>query len=333
MKKIRVGINGLGRIGRNVFRLLLDHPQIEIAGINDTLPAVTVAHLIRYDTIQGALNRSVDVIGNDLVIGGKKIPLTHEDSPSKIPCRAWNADIIIESSGRFKKREQLQQFIDAGAGKVMLSCPPEDKIDRTVIMGVNDDELKSEDKIVSNASCTANCACSLLYVIEKELGIESAFLNTVHPVTGNQNITDAGHDDLRRARAASYNIIPTTTSAVRAIREVMPVLKDRFDGMATRVPVLDGALAELVIVLKKKTNVPGLNSIIKKSTESYMKDIIAYCTDPVVSSDIVRRPESCVFDSLSTKVLNGNTVQLISWYDNEYGYSNRIIDLIIKLGR
>ncbi|MGD9706092.1 MAG: type I glyceraldehyde-3-phosphate dehydrogenase [Candidatus Delongbacteria bacterium] len=333
MRKIKVGINGLGRIGRTVFRLLLDHPHIEIAGINDTLSSEALTHLIKYDTVQGTLNRSVKVIGNHLVIGDTKIPLTHAGSPSEIPCREWKVDIMIESSGRFKKREQLQKFIDAGAKKVILSCPSEDEVDRTVIMGVNDKELKSGDRIVSNASCTANCVCPLLYVIDNEIGIGSAFLNTVHPVTGNQNITDSGHEDLRRSRAAGYNIIPTTTSAVKAIREVMPQLKDRFDGMATRVPVLDGALAELVIVLKKKTDISRLNRIIEKSTESYMKNIIAYCSDPVVSSDIIRRPESCVFDSLSTKVINGNTVQLIAWYDNEFGYSNRIIDLITMLGR
>jgi glyceraldehyde 3-phosphate dehydrogenase len=333
MEKIRVGINGLGRIGRTSLRLLLDHPDIDIVGINDTLPAETIAHLIKFDTVQGILKSPVSVEHDDLLIGDKKIPLTHADSPANIPLKEWDVDIMIESSGRFKKRHQLQQFIDAGAGRIILSCPSEEEVDRTVILGVNDAELLPEDRIISNASCTANCVAPLLHVIEKEFGIESAFLNTVHPVTGNQSITDAGHKDLRRARAACANIIPTSSSAVRAIWKVMPGMADKFDGIATRVPVLDGALAELVVVLKNKTDINGFNETVKNSTETYMKDIIGYCSDPVVSSDIIGRPESCVFDSLSTKVIGGNTVQLIAWYDNEFGYSNRLVDLIIRIGR
>ena len=333
MRKIKVAINGLGRIGRTVFRLLLENPQIEIAGINDPLPAEILAHLIKYDTVYGMLKCPVSVEKEDLIIGAKKIPLTHADSPSEIPCIEWNTQIMIESSGRFKKRHHLQQFINAGANKVILTCPSVEEVDRTVIIGVNDQAITTRDRIKSNASCTSNCVCPLLYVIENEIGIESAFMNTVHPVTGNQNITDAGHYDLRRARAAGYNIIPTTTSAVRAVWAVMPGMKEKIDGIATRVPVLDGALAELVIVLKKKTDVCGINNIIKKSSEGRMSNIISYCEEPLVSSDIIGRPESCIFDSLSTKVINGTSVQLIAWYDNAFGYSNRIVDLIIRLGR
>ncbi|HQO08832.1 MAG TPA: type I glyceraldehyde-3-phosphate dehydrogenase [Clostridiales bacterium] len=332
MKKIRVGINGLGRIGRTVLRMILEHDQIEVAGVNDLLPAETLAHLIKYDTVHGVYKSSVGYSGNTLLIGEKIIPVSHADSPSDIPCRDWKVDIVIESSGKFKKKEQLKKIIEAGAHFVILSCPSEDSLDKTVIMGVNDSELTSGHKIISNASCTSNCVCALLHVIQKEIGIESAFLNTVHPATGNQNLTDGGHSDLRRARAAYSNIIPTTSSAINAILEVMPELKGKFDGIATRVPVLDGALAEIVVVLKRKTDVSELNNIVRNSAEGYMKNIIAYCGDPIVSSDIIGRPESCIFDPLMTKVINSNTAQLISWYDNEYGYSGRIVDLIIKIG-
>lgn len=333
MEKIRVGINGMGRIGRTVFRLMLDHPGIEIAGINDLLPVDTLVHLIRYDTVQGVLNRKVTAGTDHIVIGEKKIPVCHSTSPSGIPCAEWRTDVMIESSGKFKKRHELEQYLEAGAKKVLLSCPSEEEVDRTVILGVNGHELVREDRIISNASCTSNCVCSVLHVLQKEFGIVSAFLNTVHPMTNNQNLTDAGHKDLRRSRAACSNIIPTTTSAVRAIWKVMPELKDRFDGIATRVPVLDGALSELVVVLNRQSSAGEINSVFKESSETYMKGIIRYTSDPIVSSDIIGDPHSAVFDSLSTKVIGGNTAQLIAWYDNEYGYSNRITDLLIRIGR
>ncbi len=333
MEKIRVGINGMGRIGRTVFRLILDHPEIEIAGINDLLPINTLVHLIRYDTVQGVLKKPVSAGKDYIMIGEKKIPVSHSTSPGDIPCAEWYTDIMIESSGKFKKRHQLEQYLDAGVKKVLLSCPSEEEVDRTVIFGVNEQDILPEDRIISNASCTSNCVAPLLFVLQSEFGISSAFLNTVHPMTNNQNLTDSGHKDLRRSRAACANIIPTTTSAVRAIWKVMPEMKDRFDGIATRVPIIDGALSELVVVINRQSSADEVNSVFKTSSETCMKNIIRYISDPIVSSDIIGDPHSGIFDSLSTKVIGGNTVQIIAWYDNEFGYSNRLIDLIISIGR
>jgi len=333
MKKIKVGINGYGRIGKMVFRILLNHPEIEIAGINDPMPENSLLYLMKYDTVFGILNETISSGENSVIVGGHEIPVSRVTSASEIPWKKWGVDIVIDSSGKNKDRESLQQHIDAGAKKVILTCPAVSPVDKTIIIGVNENTLTDSDIIVSNASCTANCVAPLLKIINDNFGIETAFLNTVHPYTNNQQLIDSPHKDLRRGRNAGVNIIPTSSTAIKCVLEVMPELGDRFSGIATRVPVPDGALTELVIRLNSIVTITELNIVVKHSCNNSMKGIVSYCEDPVVSSDIIGNTHSCVFDSLGTKVLCGNTAQLIAWYDNEFGYSNRVVDLISLLSK
>lgn len=332
MKKIKVGINGYGRIGKMVFRILLNHPEIEIAGINDPMPEKSLLYLMKYDTVFGRLNETITAGENSVIVGGHEIPVSRVTSAADIPWKKWGVDIVIDSSGRNKDRESLQQHIVAGAKKVILTCPAVSPVDKTIIIGANENTLTDSDVIVSNASCTANCAAPLLKIINDKFGIETAFMNTVHPYTNNQQLIDSPHKDLRRGRNAGVNIIPTSSTAIKCVLEVLPELGDRFSGIATRVPVPDGALTELVIRLNALVTITELNLAVKHSCKTNMKGVVSYCEDPIVSSDVIGNPHSCVFDSLGTKVLNGNTVQLLSWYDNEYGYSNRVVDLISLMG-
>jgi len=333
MKKIRVGINGYGRIGKMVFRILLNHPEIEIAGINDPMPENSLLYLMKYDTVFGMLNETIDVGEDSVIVGGREILISRVTSPSDIPWRKWGVDIVIDSSGKNKNRESLQKHIDAGAKKVILTCPAETPVDKTVIIGVNENSLTENDCIVSNASCTANCVAPLLKILSESFGIETAFMNTVHPYTNNQQLIDSPHKDLRRGRNAGVNIIPTSSTAIKCVLEVMPELGDRFHGIATRVPVPDGALTELVVRLNNCVTITELNLAVKHFCKTRMKGIVSYCEDPIVSSDVIGNAHSCVFDSLATKVLNGNTVQILSWYDNEFGYSNRVVDLILLMSK
>ena len=333
MKKIKVGINGFGRIGKMVFRILLKHPEIEIAGINDPMPENSLLYLMKYDTVFGMLNETISSGENSIIVGGHEIPVSRVTSAFEIPWKKWGVDIVIDSSGKNKDRESLQQHIDAGAQKVILTCPAVTPVDKTVIIGVNGNSLTDNDNIVSNASCTANCAAPLLKIINDNFGIETAFLNTIHPYTNNQQLIDSPHKDLRRGRNAGANIIPTSSTAIKCVLEVLPELGNRFNGIATRVPVPDGALTELVIKLNSIVTEEEINIAVKHCSNNAMKGIVGFCEDPVVSSDIVGNPHSCVFDSLETKVLCGNTAQLISWYDNEFGYSNRVVDLILLMSQ
>ncbi|HPE99058.1 MAG TPA: type I glyceraldehyde-3-phosphate dehydrogenase [Bacteroidales bacterium] len=328
MKKIKVGINGYGRIGKMVFRILLNHPEIEIAGINDPMPENSLLYLMKYDTVFGILNETITAGDDSVMVGKRHIPVSRVVSPAEIPWKKWGVEVVIDSSGRNKDRESLQQHIVAGAQKVILTCPAVSPVDKTVIIGVNEHTLAAGDHIVSNASCTANCVAPLLKIISDSFGIETGFLNTVHPYTNNQQLIDSPHKDLRRGRNAGVNIIPTSSTAIKCVLEVLPELGDRFSGIATRVPVPDGALTELVLRLKSIVTITELNIAVKHSSKTSMKGIVSYINDPVVSSDIIGNPHSCVFDSLATKVINGDTVQLLSWYDNEFGYSNRVVDLI-----
>ncbi len=332
METVEVVINGMGRIGRTLFRLMLERSGFSIKSVNDPMATETIAHLLKYDTVRGTLNVPVSCSGDILVAGGREVPVTHYESPLSVPPGGFQSDILIESSGRYPGGK-LSHFTDLGARAVILSCPSREKVDRTIVIGVNEQELSREDRIVSNASCTANCVCPLLHVIDKTLGVESAFLNTVHPYTNSQNLVDSMHKDLRRARAAGANIIPTSTSAVEAAVEVLPRLKGRFEGISTRVPVIGGALSDLVIVLKKKTSRDELNEIVKDAAETSMKGVIQYVEDPIVSSDILSNPHSCIFDSLLTKVMDGDKARLIAWYDNEYGFSCRVADLALLMGK
>ena len=331
MKTVNVGINGFGRIGKVLFRILVDNPKIDLVAINDPMEKQMLMHLLKYDTVHGKFAHESKLVNGDLLINGKTIKFGHWNNPSEIPWSSWGVDTVVESSGLFTKREGLQKHIDAGAKRVILSCPPDDEVDFIALMGVNHHKLTSNHRIISNASCTANSVAPILQILNKEFGVETAFLNTVHPYTNNQRIMDSPHSDYRRARASGANIIPTSTSAIRAIHTAMPEFKDRFHGISTRVPIPCGALSELVITFKSQVTATTINKAIEKYAKTSMKGIIDYCTDPIVSSDVVGSPFSSIFDSLATTVINENTAQIICWYDNEWGYSNRLVDLILTL--
>lgn len=329
MDKVRIGINGFGRIGKMFFRLLAHHPEIELVGINDLMDDEMLLYLLKYDTVHGKFTKEVRVVDNKLHINGLQVHIGHYENPSQIPWKEWDVDIVVESSGHFTTRESLQQHIDAGAKRVILSSPTSDALDFTVVIGVNEDKLLPKHKIISNASCTANCVAPVLNLLNKEIGIESAFLNTVHPYTNNQRIIDSPHHDFRRSRASANNIIPTSTSAIGAIHTIIPELKNKFNGISTRVPIVCGALSELVITFPEKVTEESINSLLMKYAHGSMSNILKYATDPIVSSDVIGSEYSCIFDSLATKVVSNNTAQIILWYDNEIGYSNRLVDLVL----
>ncbi|HOY30404.1 MAG TPA: type I glyceraldehyde-3-phosphate dehydrogenase [Bacteroidales bacterium] len=325
---LKIGINGFGRIGKLVFRLLQEKPDIEIVGINDPANIITLAHLLKYDSAHGRFSGTVDISGNKLIVNKKPIEVYHEQIPADIPRTMHGADIVIEASGLFTTRDQLSQHLTSGAEKVILTCPPKDELDKTIIIGINEDTITSNDRIISNASCTANCAAPLLKIVHDNFGIERIFMNTVHPATNNQRLIDAPHPDLRRSRTALTNIIPTTSTAIPLIKKLMPFLNDCFDGLATRVPVDDGSLIEFAIVVKKNTNADEVNHSFRQASIGVYKGIVEYTSDPIVSGDIIGNPHSAIFDSRCTKVLKDNFIQIIGWYDNEYGYSSRVVDLI-----
>jgi glyceraldehyde 3-phosphate dehydrogenase len=330
---LRIGINGFGRIGKIVYRLLANDPDVDVVAINDPAETGTLAHLLKYDSVHGIFNADIRFDEHFLYVNEKKTLIIREKEPSKIPRTDLGIDIVIESSGRFMKKALLQQHIDSGANRVILSCPAEDELDKTVIIGVNDNELLSKHRIISNASCTSNCIAPVLKILNEEFGIEQAFMNTVHPFTNNQSILDAPHKDLRRARTSGNNIIPTTTTAIKAVHTVMPYFIDRFDGIATRVPVPDGSYVELTALLKNNASVEAINELFRAKSSKEYRNIVEFCEDPIVSTDIIDNPHSAIFDSLATKVLKGKLIQIIVWYDNEFGYSNRMVDLIKILSK
>ncbi len=329
---IRIGINGFGRIGKLVFRLMQDDNNFEVVGINDTADINTLAHLLRYDSAHGSFRGSVEVKGEKLIVNGKPIMTFHENLPANIPRTMRGADIVIESSGIFLRREILTGHLESGAKKVILTCPPQDALDKTIILGINEDTLTKNDRIISNASCTANSVAPLIKVLHEKFGLVQAFMNTVHPATNNQRLIDAPHKDLRRSRTALSNIIPTTSTAIPIVIELFPFLKNKFDGLATRVPVEDGSLIEITAQLSSKVTKEEVNKAFFDAAAGNLKNIIEYCADPIVSADVIGNPHSVIFDSLLTKVLSGNFIQVIGWYDNEYGYSNRVVDLAKIIG-
>lgn len=328
---IRVGINGFGRIGRIVFRVIEKKSDIEVVALNDLADAKSMAFLLKYDSIHGRFSGTVETKDECLVVNGKKIRLLKETVPAKLPWKDLGVDVVVESTGVFTKRADCAKHLEAGAKKVILSAPSSDKLDATIVMGVNTETLKPEHNIVSNASCTTNCLAPLAKVINDNFGIERGLMTTVHAYTNDQRVLDLIHKDLRRARAAAINIIPTSTGAARAIGEVIPELKGKLDGMAMRVPVANGSAIDLVCIVKKKTTVTDVNKAMKEASEGSMKGILEYCEDPIVSSDVIGNPCSSIFDARSTFVIE-NLVKVISWYDNEWGYSNRIADLIKLAG-
>lgn len=326
---IKIGINGFGRIGKMVFRLAIKDPEIEIVHVNDKMNIELLYHLIKYDSVHGRFISDAKIENDKIIINYQQILITHFDEPDKIPWHKKKADIVVESSGIFKTRKQMEGHLLQGVNKVILSCPSEDEtIDRTVIMGINHTDLTSSDQIISNSSCTANCVTILLKTLNDEFGIKKAFMNTVHPFTNNQRLQDGYHPDFRRARSALNNIIPTSSSAVDNIPLVMPEMKGIFDGFATRVPVSDCSFAELTAHLANEVTVNKINETFKKYSENKFKDYLEYCEDPIVSKDVNSNYHSAIFDSLSTRVLGNDLIQVLAWYDNESGYSARMIDLI-----
>jgi len=330
-----MGINGFGRIGRLVFRVAVQRKDIEIVQVNDITDAPTLAHLLKYDSVHGVLKNDIRAEGDYIVFDGKKVKVSAEKDPGNLPWGKENIDIVIESTGVFRKRAEVAKHLDGGAKKVILTVPSKDEIDATIVLGVNDDTLKPEHRIVSNASCTTNCLAPVAKVLNDAFGIKRGFMTTVHAYTNDQRILDLPHKDLRRARAAAESIIPTTTGAAKAVGKVIPELKGKLDGFSLRVPVSDGSVVDLVAELKKDVTIEQVNAAIKSAANGKLKGILEYTEDPIVSIDIVGNPASSIFDALSTMVLEGtsNFVKVVSWYDNEWGYSCRVVDLAEKMGK
>ena len=330
----KVAINGFGRIGRAVARILMAREDMELVAINDLAPAKSLAHLFKYDTVFGVYNGTVEGKDDAIVIDGKSVQVTAIRSPKELPWAKLGVEVAVESTGIFRTKASdkggYEDHITAGAKKVVLTVPAKDDIDATVVLGVNDDQITAATKSVSNASCTTNCLAPLSKVLHEAFGIEKGMMVTVHGYTNDQNVCDQIHSDLRRARAAAQNIIPTTTGAAKAVGLVLPDLKGKLDGYALRVPVITGSCVDLVADLGKEVTVEEVNAAVKKAAEGPLKGILAYCDEPIVSSDIVGNTYSSIFDSLCTMV-QGKTVKVVSWYDNEWGYSNRTVDIIAKL--
>lgn len=330
MSTIRIAINGFGRIGRVFLRNCIDNPRIEIVAINDITDAATLAHLLKYDSVHRAFPGTVSAEGGNLVVNGKKIKVVSHKDPAQLPWKENNVDIVIESTGHFLDTASATLHLKAGAKKVILSAPAKDDGIKSVVLGVNDHILKKEDVIISNASCTTNCAAPMLKVLE-QFGIEEAYITTVHSYTSDQRIHDAPHKDLRRARAAAMSIIPTSTGAAKAITRIFPHLDGKIGGCGMRVPVPDGSLTDITCVLKKTPTVEEINLAFKRSSEGDLKNILQYTEDPIVSVDVVGNPHSVLYDAEFTSIV-GNLVKIIGWYDNEWGYSNRLVDLAIRIG-
>jgi len=326
---IRVAINGFGRIGRLVLRAAIARNlDIEFVGINDLTDAATLAHLLKYDSAHGRFNGTVTVDGSDILVNGKRIRISAEKDPSAIPFD--DLDVMIEATGVFTSREQLSKHLGK-ARKVVLTAPAKDTLDATVVLGVNDAVLTGSEQLLSNASCTTNCLAPMVKVIHDSFGLEQGFMTTVHAYTNDQRILDLPHKDLRRARAAAVNIIPTSTGAAKAVTEVMPELKGKLDGLAFRVPVPDGSVTDFTAIVSRPTTKDEVNAAMRAAADGPMAGILEFTSDPIVSSDIVGNPASCIFDSKLTMAA-GTMVKVVGWYDNEYGYSNRIVDLVSRVG-
>jgi glyceraldehyde 3-phosphate dehydrogenase len=333
MNMTNVAINGFGRIGRAVFRIIASRPDsgLKVVAINDLSDDDILAYLLEYDSVMGRFEEDVSVEDGVMKVGDHEIKMLMERDPAQLPWKDLEVDIAIESTGVFRDRASLQKHIDAGAKRVILTVPSKDKIDETVVLGVNDDQLDADDIIVSNASCTTNSLAPLAKVLDDNFGIRKGVMTTVHAYTNDQVLADVPHQDLRRSRAATENIIPTTTGAAAAIGEVVPSLAGKLDGMAMRVPVPDGSTVDLVVELDRDVTVDEVNAAVRAAAEGPMAGILEYVEDPIVSTDIIGNPHSSIFDAGGTQVLGGNLVKVMSWYDNEWGYSNRVVDLAERL--
>ncbi|MAE69686.1 MAG: type I glyceraldehyde-3-phosphate dehydrogenase [Gemmatimonadetes bacterium] len=327
----RVAINGFGRIGRLVYRALRRVEGAEITAVNDLTDAPTLAHLLKYDSVHGRLGGDVGVEGDSIMVDGQALKVLSERDPAQLPWAALGVDIVIESTGIFRTRAQCRMHLDAGAKKVVLTVPPKDAIDNMVVLGVNDETIAADQQILSNASCTTNCLAPMAKVLHESFGIVSGLMTTIHGYTNDQRILDLPHSDLRRARSAAINLIPTTTGAARAVGKVIPELNGKLNGMAVRVPVPDGSLTDLTARLERSATKEEINAAMQAAAAGPLEGIMAYTEDPIVSTDIVGDPHSCVFDASCTDVIDGTLVKVIGWYDNEWGYSNRVTDLVGRL--
>ena len=327
---VKLAINGFGRIGRLAFREIYNRNlDIEVIGINDLTDSKTLAHLLKYDSVHGRFAGTVEAKDGAIVVNGKEIKISAEKNPEDIPWK--NPDIVLESTGAFSTREAMARHFKSGAKKVVLSAPAKDHMDANVVIGVNDGDLTGDEKIISNASCTTNCLAPMVKILDENFGLKSGFMTTVHAYTNDQRILDLPHSDLRRARSAAVNAIPTTTGAAKAVGLVYPKVEGKLHGYAVRIPIPDGSLTDFSVVLEKSVTIEEVNAAFKKAADNEMKNILEYTTDPIVSSDIIGNRHSCIFDSQLTDVVDGTHVKVVGWYDNEAGYSNRILDLVLKL--
>ncbi len=331
---MRIAINGFGRIGRSVFRILNSKPDVDVVAINDIFDKGALAYLLKYDTVMGRFPETVSLEGDILKTESQSVKLVAERDPASLPWGDMGVDIVIESTGIFRTKAQLENHLSAGAKRVVLTVPAKDDIDYTVVLGVNDDGLKPEHRIVSNASCTTNCLAPMAKVLNDSFGIELGVINTIHAYTNDQRLADVPHSDWRRSRAAAENVIPTTTGAARAVGKVLPELNGKLDGIAMRVPVPDGSVVDFNILLEKDVTVDDVNEAVREAaTTGPLKNVLEFSTLPVVSTDIIGNPHSSIFDAPFTRVVGGNFVKTLNWYDNEWGYSNRVADLLGVLDR
>ncbi len=331
MKKIKVAINGFGRIGRISFRVMQESKNIEIVAINDLTDSKTLAHLLKYDSIHGIINADIKSDDSAIIVNGKRISVYAEKDPSKLPWKSLQVDVVIEATGYFLDKESAGKHIAAGAKKVIISAPANTDDIKTVVLGVNENKLEENDLIISNASCTTNCAAPMIKVLDENFGLVQGFITTVHAYTGDQRLHDAPHKDLRRARAAAVSIVPTSTGAAKAITKIFPHLKGKLGGCGMRVPVPDGSLTDITCLLTKSVTIEEINAAFKIASETNLKGILQYMEDPIVSIDIVGNSHSCIYDPEFTSIV-GNMIKIIGWYDNEAGYCNRLSDLVKIIG-
>ena len=330
---VRIAINGFGRIGRSVFRVLVKRDDIDVVAINDIFQNEELAYLLKYDTVMGILDETVSFTDSSLIVGDSEIRMTKQRDPAELPWKELGVDVVLESTGKFRFREQFERHLEAGARKVLLSVPPKDAVDAMIVMGVNDEDLTPDSRLISNASCTTNCLAPVAKVLDDAFGIERGFMTTIHAYTNDQRLADVPHEDFRRSRAAAENIIPTTTGAARAVAKVLPQLDGKLDGMAVRVPVPDGSVVDLTVQFRGTPNRDEVNAAMKAAAEGPMKGVLEYSEAHLVSSDVIGNPHSSIFDALTPQATGDGYARVLSWYDNEWGYSNRCVDLIERMAK
>ena len=331
---MNIAINGFGRIGRSIYRIITSRTDHKIVAINDLSDVESIAYLLKYDTVMGNFDGEVKIEEKTLFTPNQEVKIISEPNPKNLPWNENNVDIVIEATGIFRMKEQINNHLIAGAKKVILTVPSKDEIDYTVVLGVNEENINSSHNIISNASCTTNCLAPMAKIIDENFGIEKGVINTIHAYTNDQRLADVSHKDLRRSRAAAENIIPTSTGAARAVGKVLPNLNGKLDGIASRVPVPDGSAVDLFVELKEQTNIKNFNKVIKDASETErLKNILQYSESPIVSTDIIGNSYSSIYDTSGTKIIDGKFLRVLNWYDNEWGYSNRVVDLVNLLNK